>query len=344
MDRKQLIANQLKYLAEEKASELSKHKDLIAAFIEFCKEYDIDLKTTNFDYHQGLGILCNSKDIALKINPSIELDKEGLVNFDKLINSFEKKPFYEGSLYGENYILFASSYFRRGFAKHNNFAPRFIDHFWRQNFQDNEVSIALDLDRVRIDIDGPVLIEEDTWYGGKFTEDISKVKDGVTNLRPPQYLNEFELDFIFASAFALDIYWYSYENIKVFQALEFKQPNITIKIQGDSYFPVRYVHAEYDLDKGVFRHFDGAIQFYSEAEYYKRRANNFNNKTKGEYQVKSMSIKLFKINKDFSVDDWIKFTSHFFAKNPLILEYFEGKEPDHLIPYLEAFKKEKGIT
>ena len=343
MNRKQLIANQLKYLAEEKASELSKHKDLIAAFIEFCKEYEIDLKTTNFDYHQGLGILCNSKDIALKINPSIKLDKEGLVNFGKLINSFEKKPFYVGSLYGENYILFASPYFRRGFAKHNNFAPRFIDHFWKQNFQDNEVSIAIDLDRERIDTEGPILIEEDTWYGGKFSEEVASIKDGVNHLRPPQYLDDFELDFFYASAFSLDICWYSYESIKVFQALEFKQPNVTIEMDGERYFPVRYVHAEYDSDSGHFRHFDGALQFYTEAEYYERRINNFNSKLKGEYQVKSQSKKLFKINGALTVDDWINFTSHFFAKNPLMLEYFEGKEPDYLQPTLEAIKKDRQI-
>lgn len=344
MDRQELIKNQMKYLAEEKTKELAKNEDLISAFIEFCKDYDIDLKTTDFDYHPGLGILCNFKTIALKINPTIKLDKEGLVDYGKLTNVFRKEPFYEGSLYGKNYILFASQYFRRGFGGHNNFAPRFIEHFWKQNFNDNEVSIALDLDRVRIDVDGPTFIEEDTWYGGKFGEDISKIKDGVTNLRPPQYLNEFELEFLFASAFALDIYWYSYENIKVFQALEFKQPNATIKIKGNSYFPVRYVHAEYDLDRGVFRHFDGAIQFYTEAEYYERRENNFNSKTKGEYQVKSTSKKLFKINGDFSVDDWINFISHFFAKNPLILEYFDGKEPEYLVQYLAVLKKSKGIT
>lgn len=139
------------------------------------------------------------------------------------------------------------------------------------------------------------------------------------------------------------MYWYTYDEIKVFQALEFKQPSITININEVKYFPVRYVHAEFDMNSKVFRHFDGALQLYTEDEYFERRDNNFNTKTKGEYQVKSKSKKLFKINGDLSVEDWIKFTSHFFAKNPLILEYFEGKEPDYLIPYLNAFKKSKGI-
>ncbi|WAC01583.1 hypothetical protein N7U66_16765 [Lacinutrix neustonica] len=344
MDREERIKRHLAYLAQEKADELEKNKSLIKAFIDYCKQFEIDLNSSNFDYQQGLGILCNSKDIVLKINPEITTDKEGLFDFHHLLKTYTKKSFSEGALFADNYIIFANSYYRRGFYENNNFAPRFIDHFWRHDFQENEVSLALDLNRVRIDTEGPILIEEDTWYGANFSENIATIKDGVTNLRPPQYLNEFELDFVFASAFALDVYWYSYEKIKVFQALEFKQPNVTIKIEGNSYFPVRYVHAEYDLDKETFRHFDGAIQFYTEAEYYERRENNFNSKVKGEYQVKSMSKKLFKINGDFSVDDWIKFTSHFFAKNPLILEYFEGKEPDHLVPYLEAFKKEKGIT
>lgn len=344
MNREERIKRHLTYLAQEKADELENNKSLIKAFIGYCKPFEIDLNPSNFYYQKGLGILCNSNDIVRKINPQLTMSKEVLFDFHYLLKTYTKKSFSEGALFADNYIIFASNYFRRGFYENNNFAPRFIDHVWRYDFQENEVSLALDLNRVSIDTEGPVSIELDTWYGAKFSENIAAIKDGVTNLRPPQYLNEFELDFAFASAYALDIYWCSYENIKVFQALEFKQSNIIIKIQGNSYFPMRYVHAEYDLDKGVFRHFDGAIQFYTEAEYYERRDNNFNSKTKGEYQVKSQYKKLFKINNDFSVDYWIKFTSHFFAKNPLILEYFEGKEPDYLVPYIEAFKKQKNTT
>ncbi|ARN78889.1 hypothetical protein BST97_13320 [Nonlabens spongiae] len=157
-------------------------------------------------------------------------------------------------------------------------------------------------------------------------------------------MDDFELDFFYASAFALDIYWYSYENIKVFQALEFKQSNVTTEIEGKSYFPVRYVHAEYDMDSKCFRHFDGALQFYIEEEYYERRTNNFNSKVKGEYQVKSKSKKLFKINGRLTVEDWVAFTIHFFAMNPLILEYIEGKEPDFLKPTLDAIRKDRQIT
>lgn len=343
MDREERIKQYLAFVEDEKACKLSENAKLIQSFISFCETINIKVSLSDFDYQMGLGVLCNCENIVLKLNEHISVDKEGLVDFQVLSELFEKKLFSEGALFAPNYILFASNYFRRGFYSGNNFAPRFIEHFWKHDFQYNDVSIVLDLDRVRIDIGGPVLIEEDTWYGGKFTKEISKIKDGVSSLRPPQYLDDIELDFLFSKAYALDVYWYTYDEIKVFQALEFKQPSITININEVKYFPVRYVHAEFDMNSKVFRHFDGALQLYTEDEYFERRDNNFNTKTKGEYQVKSKSKKLFKINGDLSVEDWIKFISHFFAKNPLILEYFEGKEPDYLTPYLNAFKKSKGI-
>ena len=83
--------------------------------------------------------------------------------------------------------------------------------------------------------------------------------------------------------------WYSYDDIKVFQALEFKTHDVTIELSGKTYFPVRYVHAEYYMQNKCFRHFDGALQFFSEKQYYQRRDKNFNEKTKGEYQTKSKS-------------------------------------------------------
>lgn len=344
MDRAERIKKYLAFKAQEKAEKLEENKNLIEAFIGYCKNYGIELQSSDFDYNHIWGVHCCSKDIVLRINPSLEPDKEGLYNFNELLDTYFKKPFSEGAFYADNHIFFASNYFRRGFYENNNFAPLFIDHFWKHNFNANEVGIALDLDRVRIDTEGSFMIERDTWYGGKFSEDIGSIKDGVVNLRPPQYLDNIELELFYSDALALDIYWYSYENIKVFQALEFKQPNVIIKIEQETYFPVRYVHAEYDMDSKCFRHFDGALQFYTEEEYYERRMNNFNSKVKGEYQVKSTSKKLYKINGALSVEDWVAFTSHFFAKNPLILEYFEGKEPDFLKPTLEAIKKDRQIT
>jgi hypothetical protein len=341
MDRAERIKKYLAFKEQEKAEKLEENKELIDSFTRHCKSYGVELQASDFDYNHILGVHCCSKDIVLRINPKMASDKEGLYDFNELLSTYSKKSFSEGSFYTENHIFFASSYFRRGFYENNNFAPLFIDHLWKHNFNTNEVSVALDLDRVRIDTEGSFMIERDTWYGGKFSEDIGSIKDGVVHLRPPQYLDDIELELFYSNAFALDIYWYSYENIKVFQALEFKRPNVTIEIENATYLPVRYVHAEYNMDLKCFRHFDGALQFYTEEEYYERRTNNFNNKVKGEYQVKSTSKKLFKINGALIVEDWVAFTSHFFAKNPLILEYFEGKEPDFLKPTLEAIKKDR---
>lgn len=61
--------------------------------------------------------------------------------------------------------------------------------------------------------------------------------------------------------------WVTKERIKAFQAEEFKTEKIKISKDGLASYPARYIHAEYNVDKQHFRHFDGAIHFYTESKY-----------------------------------------------------------------------------
>ena len=149
------------------------------------------------------------------------------------------------------------------------------------------------------------------------------------------------ISFFFSDSYALDIKWYTKDNIKVFQAEEFKTEKIKVEKDGIEYFPVRYVHAEFDLDKNYFRHFDGAIHYYTENEYLSRRDSDFNYNSKTESHIKTKSEKLFKINGEISIETWIEYTSHFFSKNSLAYEYFEGKYPKHIIELLEKVNNQK---
>ncbi len=87
---------------------------------------------------------------------------------------------------------------------------------------------------------------------------------------------------------SLDIKWETKNNIKSFQAEEFKTEEIKIEYENGSFHPVRYIHAEYDLTEKVFRHFDGAIHFYTEDEYYRRRDSDFNFNKKNTTHIKSI--------------------------------------------------------
>lgn len=329
------------HLLDEEKQKLVENKDTIESFKNFVSQYNIELKDEDFRYFNNVGIVATYPNLITNFNDLLIPDKEGLMDFDLLSQNFEKKRFAKGYLYGQNFMLMANSYFRRGFNYPNSFEPRFIELYWNLNLANSKLFISLDLNRVRINVDNSMVLEYDTWYGANFNKEINKIKDDVVKLRPPLDLDDFDISFFFADSYALDIKWYTKERIKTFQAEEFKTEKIKIEKDGVEYFPVRYIHAEFDLDKNHFRHFDGAIHFYTESEYYRRRDSDFNYNAKSSSHIKTKSEKLFKINGEISIETWIEYTSHFFSKNSLVFEYFEGKYPKHIIEFLEKTKELK---
>ncbi|HCD9233867.1 TPA: hypothetical protein NEG48_000836 [Elizabethkingia anophelis] len=328
----------IKALREEEKEELEKHSSEISAFKEFMKKKGIELTDSNFNFYRTTGIIASYPNIVGLLHGSLVNDKEGLMNFDDLSKNFMKKPFMNGYLYGENFMLMANSYFRRGFYEMNNYAPRFIDHFWDNTNPDIDAYISLDMNRVRINVNDLAYMEFDTWYGAQFNSKIDLIPDGIVKLRPPLDIESFDTSSIFNNAYSLDIKWATKDNIKSFQAEEFKTEEVKIEKNGIEYYPVRYIHAEYDIEKGYFRHFDGAIHFYTESEYYNRRDSDFNYNNKNQGHIKTLSQKLFKMNGIVDISTWIKFSSHFFTGNPLVFEYFEGKYPDNINEILEKIK------
>jgi hypothetical protein len=274
------------------------------------------------------------------LDSSLVNDKEGLLDFKSLYLIFGKKRFFDGYLWGDNFMLMAHHYFRRGYHEANTYAPSFIEIFWNHKNDNIDTYISLDADRVRININDSLPEELDRWYGAGFDRNIESIPDGIVKLRPRMDINDF-LDSSFSSAYALDIKWTTKDRIKSFQAEEFKTENIKISKNSIEYYPVRYIHAEYDLDKKYFRHFDGAIHFYTETEYYSRRDSNFNYNNKSQSHIKPLSQKLFKMNGQISIETWVELSSHFFTGNPLIFEYFEGKYPNHIEKMLEEVRLRK---
>ena len=320
---------------EERMEELSKNSTLIQSFIDFCDSKQIKLTKNNFDYVQTIGIVATYPNIVHLLNNKVSTDKEELVDVSILEKEFKKEQFASGYYYSDKFMVMAHPYFRRGHHKNSNFAPRFIDIFWGYNKTDIQKYIAIDSDRVRINVDNRMYFEADTWYGAKFKNTISDIDDGIVKLRPPIGLEPFDIEFFFGNTYSLDIKWTSKNGIKVFQAEEFKADKSRIIKDGNEYFPVKYLHAEFDTNAGTFRHFDGAIHFYTEDEYYQRRDSDFNYNNKNSSQLKTLSQKLFKLNGVVPVDDWIELTSHYLTGNPLIFEYFEGKLPDNISDTVE---------
>lgn len=328
----------LEMLKKEERDEFEKNADTISSFKNFMAQKGIVLTDENFKYFQTIGIVAVFPNIVSYLHPSLVSDKEGLLDFKILCQTFERKRFQNGYLFGGNFMLMAHPYFRRAFHEMNNYAPRFVEFFWNHDNPNIDTYISLDSDRIRINVDDSLYMELDTWYGAKFDGDIESISDGIVKLRPPIDIDNFLNSFFFSDAYSLDIKWATKDRIKSFQAEEFKTEEVKIFKSGTKYYPVRYIHAEYDLDKKHFRHFDGAIHFYTETEYYSRRDSDLNYNSKNKSHIKTLSQKLYKMNGEINVDTWIKFSSHFFTGNPLVLEYFEGKYPKHIYEMLEKVR------
>ncbi|NMR35339.1 hypothetical protein HIO71_14220 [Chryseobacterium aquaticum] len=334
--------NYFKHLEDEATAMSKENQNIISAFINFAQSKNIALTEHEFKYTQISGITVNSKNLFLKLNEDIVPDKDGLLDYKYLNSKFKKHVFSSGYFFSDNYIIMADHLFRRAYSLNNGFQPRFIEKFWSIDPSDyDEIKIRLDVDNLKIDIQDSSLLELDTWYGATFNEDVGKISDQVVKLRPSYEFDDFDISSLFGGTYSVDIKWSSSQNIKTFQAEEFKTESINLTIDEELYFPVRYVHAEFDMNTNTFRHFDGAFHFYTEQEYYQRRDSDLNYNKKEYSQIKSRSKKLFKINGQISTETFVDLTSHFFSKNPLVYEYFTGQYPQHIKDILEKIRNKK---
>ena len=325
-----LLANYRLAREEEQQRELQASATVIEEFQSYAQTKGVTLTDGNFSYTPITGLLASSPGITSKLLQGVGTERDGLYGFAALANDFRSVPFQAGLLRNDRFVLLAHPHFRRGYHGLNNYAPLFIDLFWQ--FDDQSVSkyIALDDDRVRINLDNRIYVEADTWFGAPFNEDVQTISNGISKLRPPLDIERRYLSTFFADAYCLDIKWSQEGSIKTFQALELKSEEVHLEIEGEKFFPARYVHAEFDLNLGTFRHFDGAMQYYSESQYFARRDSDFNYNVKHHAQIKSRSRKLFKLNGPVSVEAWVELCCHFLAGNPLTFEYFSGAYPEHV--------------
>lgn len=333
-----MIARYRAQMEKHARERLAEADDLIAAFASMAASKGMNLNTQSFEYVQAIGIVANAPGIARTLLGPLSAERDGLLPFDDIASRFPPNPYYDGCFVGTEFVLLAHPYFRRGMHSVCNWAPRFIELFWRFNEPHVQRYIALDEDRVRIDVNGPVYFESDTWFGAPFNENIRNIKSGITKLRPPLDIESWQNSFFFADAYCLDIKWSQDDGIKSFQALEIKTADIRIEVDGHHYFPARYLHAEFDIATNCFRHFDGAIQLFTEEEYFQRRDADFNMSMKNIAHIKARSKKIFKINGSLKKEFWVELCYHFYTGNPLIFEYFNGQCPAYVTEALERLK------
>ncbi|MDA7414884.1 hypothetical protein PGB34_00775 [Xenophilus arseniciresistens] len=336
-DHQEMFAQHQARMREIEQDELRAASTRIQEFKAYARTRGVQLSDAAFNYSPPLGVTASAPGVLRSLLDVQPNGRDGLYGWNELAKVLRPGP-SEGCLKGPDFIAMAHPSFRRQMHPHGNWAPRFIDLFWSFNSLGLDKSVALDEDRVRVDLDGMGYGEFDTWYGPPFNDDIASIGLGNVKLRPPSDLSRVRVEMFFASAYCIDIKWSQSGNIKTFQALELKDESVLTSLRGVPHHPARYLHAEFDLAKGVFRHFDGAIQYLTSAEYFARRDSDFNMTYKHTWHVKPTYQKVFKLNGTITTKEWVELSSHFFAANPLMFEYFNGDYPGHISDIVEKLR------
>jgi hypothetical protein len=322
--------------------EIKRNYPLIDNFISHALSKGIELNRADFSYIPTIGIVVNGGGGVLEINPDLKVDKEGLVAAVDITNRFVLKRNVPGYFYADNYMAMLHPYFRRGFSKSANYAPNLVEIIWPEFNALRAPSVALDLNRLRIDVNDCIYMELDTWYGAPFTKSITSIPDGQVKITPPLDINNISL--FFNNAFALNAKWSTSYGVRNFYMEEiFTESQIT-QYAGEDWHPARYIHSEYDIQNNTFRHLDGAIHLYSNKDYLARRGLDLNFGQKLNCAIKPRSKKLFKYNRDVTVDAWINYCSHFCSGNPLIHEYFSGKLPENIFNIVDKLRRRSLIN
>lgn len=331
-------------IAEEARSRIAEAAELINQFTEFAATKGAMLEPGSFSYVPTIGIVAFAPGLANVVLEPINRERDGLLAHQELSERHAFSPHQSGYFVGKNYMLMAHPFFRRQMHGHANFAPHFIDLLWKFEEIGVQKYVAIDEDRLRINVDGSAYFEADTWYGAPFDDDVVQIPIGTSKLRPPCDLEETYNDFFFARAYCLDIKWSQDGQIKTFQALEMKTANAQLILDNERYFPARYIRAEFDVSTRMFRHFDGAVQLFREDEYLQRRESDFHVNAKHQSHIKARSKKLFKLNGPITTETWVELCCHFFTGNPLVFEYFTGEYPAHVIDVLQKLRAHRGGT
>lgn len=171
------------------------------------------------------------------------------------------------------------------------------------------------------------VIELDTWYGPRFgqtsLDDPNDVSSTIlTRSRPSPFDSRGTID-------RTEIHRSVSGDIKTFEIEEVSSPSHKF----GEFILNRYVHAERDMPRGAFRHFDGAVKVYTEVGYRAR----YDVRKPDKNSLKK--IKLFRVDGEVDADSWILLTSQFFKGNELVVEHFdENVYKEKLQPIIDRYQ------
>jgi len=155
------------------------------------------------------------------------------------------------------------------------------------------------------------VLEFDTWHGPAF--DPEKLDDpnyvGLTLVgrnKNSLFEDEYKLH-------RTEFFWSFRDGIKTFEMEEISDDGQWF----DHYYFNKYVHSERDVDQKITRHVDGAVKVYLKSDYENRKNANLPNKDS------YAKIKLWRIDGNVDLDNWVELITFFYKGNEMVYEYFD---------------------
>ncbi len=237
-----------------------------------------------------------------------QLDKDGLLKLS------DKMLLFDAGVKYRQYFFYVHQFLRRGFASSPNFD--FISRlaaFRLKTEGTNKFRIAIDHRRIMLFDDWRQRLELDRWYGPRFDakllDDPKHIGLTVVGREFPTPLDQYPL-------VKTEFLWKrnEREDIKTLEIEELSCPSSP----RENLHINRYAHAEWDMKRRRFQHFDGAAKVYNQNSYAPRL-----NSTMPHNVRPSHYLKLFRIDGEIELTDWISILSMFFKGNEMVIEYFD---------------------
>ena len=295
---------------------LSSHKDTFLQLLRDKGLTSVDEKNLTYN---GIAI-CHSKGIATNLFPELKnKESKGLVYLSTILKDF--KYIGQGVFLRKwsDLCILVHPYLRKSQSYGNNYNLSFLEQFFSL-IDSKDVSL-----RIRIDEDvvgyAPSYVESheyEYWYHPQYDDDIASIPSGLVSLKTT------DRERIFNQVDHTEFEWKSdadepqLKTLEVEEVIEQQSP-----VVAGEFYPCRYIHAQYDIKKSQFVHFDGAIRGYTFDEIIDRLE-----KPMTECGRHTDYTKLFRIDGKLSIDKWKMLITQFYNGNSQVLEYFKAELPN----------------
>lgn len=313
-----------KYICKIISEGVSKHKDAFVAELESAGLTD---NSGMWHYNSVVQYVCDG--VAEKAFPNLyaKIDNEGLLFLDDILKEFD----YIGQgVFGHKKSklgILVHPYLRRSLSELNNYNFGLLELLFDvYNSGNKSVQVRV---ATNVVVFSPSWIqsgEYDYWYGPKYNDDISKIKEGCT-----RYASS-ENDKAFNNVEFTDFIWQKKDGEYQFEMEEVVSTE-TLALGKDMY-GCKYIHSFYNFQQGAFRHFDGAIRAY-DIELMSERLD----KPMDQMGHRAQYTKLFRMDGDISLHVWKSIVTQFMYGNPLVYEYFDAD-----LPYNVETTNEQSVT